>query len=136
MLAWFKGSSEKSILILILISWLRVRFQDIKISTSKQRRFQAGIFFSQNKKWSFHEIQYSLYGQFHLFNCPNLFPKFHVIEKNSFSKTRKSFFLKKHKTLAVFPHICLKASTFTDNRKKVAIKRFGYSEVILGYTVL
>ena len=114
------------------------RYQDIKISTSKQRRFQAGIFFffHKIKKWTFHEIQFSLYGLYHLFNGPNLFPKFHVIEKNSFSKTRKSFFLKKHKTLAVFPHICLKASTFTDNRQKSGKKRFCYSEVILGYTIL
>ena len=100
------------------------RYQDIKISTSKQRRFQAGIFFSQNKKWTFHEIQYSLYDLYHLSNCPNLFQNFHVIETNSFSKAKKSFFWKKHKNLAVFPQICLKASIFIDNRQKSGKKTF------------
>ena len=117
---------KKSILILILISWLQVRYQDIKISTSKQQRYQVGIFFSQNKKWTFHEIQYSLYGLYHLFNCPNLFPKFHVIEMNSFSKTKKSFFWNNTK-IFVFPHICLKTSTFTDNRvENVSSKSNGH----------
>ena len=45
-------------------------------------------------------------------------------------------FLGKQKNLVVSPHICLKASTFTENRQKSDKKRFRSSEVILGYTIL
>ena len=111
----WKKCSYSDIEIMALIKILRYPLQN-------NEDFKPG-FFSQNKNWTFHEIQYSLYVLYHLFNCANLFPKFRVIEMNSFSKTKKNFFLK-NKNLAVFPHICLKASTLADNRQK---KRFCYS---------
>ena len=58
------------------------------------------------------------------------------LKRIAFQRQRKVFFQKKTKNLAVFPHIYLKASTFTDNRQKSGKKRFCDSEVILGYTIL
>ena len=64
------------------------------------------------------------------------FQNFMPLKRIVFQRQRKVFLIK-HKNLAAFPQICLKASTFTDNwQKKVAKKRFCYSEVILGYTIL
>ena len=46
------------------------------------------------------------------------FKTFMSLKQIVFERQRKVFFEKKHKNLAVFPHICLKSSTFTDNRQK------------------
>ena len=51
------------------------------------------------------------------------FQNFMPLKRIVFQRQGKVF-LKKHKNLAVFPHICLKASTFTDKRQKSGKKTF------------
>ena len=123
---YYHGSrvQVKSILILILISWLRVRYQDIKTSTSKQERLHAGIFFLQKIESELFMRFNTVYMAYMTYLIVQIcFQNFMPLKRIVFQRQGKVF-LKKHKNLAMFPHICLKASTFTDKRQKSGKKTF------------
>ena len=111
------------------------KISSIRISTSKQRRFQAGIFFHKIKSELFMRFNtvYMAYITYLIIQI--CFQNVMSLKRIAFQWQRKNF-LKNHKNLAVFSHICLKASTFTDKRQKSGKKSFCYSEVILGFTIL
>ena len=102
-----------------MVSWLWVRYQDIKISTSNQRIFQVGIFFHKIKNELFMRFNTVYMAYITYLIVQIFFQNFMSLKRILFQRQRKVFFKKNTKILLCFLTYAL---TLTDNRQKSNIR--------------